>query len=76
MSDVTHKWGRFYSPRNGRISIEACTECGIAKGIVTTSHACKSTSSRSVRLKGWSQSSSRNAQTSSINYVGQGERVA
>lgn len=57
MKQSEHQWARFYSPRNGRISIQACHICGIAKGIVTGDHECSPVEDevRMARLRGWSQ---------------------
>jgi len=57
MSHSEHQWATFYSPRNGRISIQACSVCGIAKGIVTGQHECTEVSDevRETRLRGWTQ---------------------
>jgi len=51
-----HNWARFYNPRNGRISIQACSTCGIAKSIIGESHECSAVSSKvkESRLRGWS----------------------
>ena len=52
MSKQTHEWTTFYSPRNGRISIQACARCGIAKGMVYENYKCEP-EKKSVRLQGW-----------------------
>lgn len=54
MSKSIHQWQTFYSPRNGSVSIQACKVCGIAKGIVSSSYACKLRTKKSSLLKGWS----------------------
>jgi len=56
-----HQWALFYSPRNGRISIQACRECGIARGLVNQWHECVPVSpeKKTSRLKGWSNTSRR-----------------
>jgi len=49
-----HSWKLFYSPRNGRISIQACAKCGVAKGMVHQGHKCSASGEKkSDRLKGW-----------------------
>ena len=55
MSRVEHQWDTFYSPRNGRISIQACRVCGVAKGLVLNTHECSKTNNsvKNMRLKGW-----------------------
>jgi len=55
MSKKEHKWVAFYSPRNGRISIQACSMCGVAKGLVPNAYECTSTSEnvKNIRLNGW-----------------------
>ena len=57
MSQSEHQWATFYSPRNGRISIQACRVCGIAKGFVTGEHECTPVSDevRNARLRGWTE---------------------
>jgi len=57
MNQSEHKWATFYSPRNGRISIQACSVCGVAKGIVTRQHECTEVSEeeKTTRLRGWTQ---------------------
>lgn len=52
MSKQTHQWATFYSPRNGRISIQACAHCGIAKGMVYEAYKCER-EKMMVRLQGW-----------------------
>jgi len=52
MSKQIHQWTTFYSPRNGRITIQACAICGIAKGMVYEGYKCESEKKHS-RLKGW-----------------------
>jgi len=56
MNEQEHVWQRFYSPRNGRVIIDACALCGVAKGMVYKGHRCSaSTSSKRNNnlLKGW-----------------------
>jgi len=58
MNDQMHKWQLFYSPRNGRISIQACSVCGVAKGMVRPGHKCiASNESKIDRLNGWTAAS-------------------
>jgi len=54
VSKSIHQWQVYYSPRNGRVNIQACKVCGVAKGIVTSSYGCKPTAKKSSLLKGWS----------------------
>ena len=63
MRQSQHKWTLFYSPRNGRISIQACSECGIAKGVVKESHECTPASKlkKGARLKGWTSATKRSS---------------
>lgn len=51
-----HKWTTYYSPRNGRISIQACSECGVAKSFVVGDGECKKVAEETMlgRLRGWS----------------------
>ena len=51
-----HQWATFYSPRNGRISIQACSRCGVAKSFVLEGNKCQDVSEQEVatRLRGWS----------------------
>ena len=55
MKQNQHQWVLFASPRNGRISIEACESCGIARGFVKGAHECIPVSEevKQVRLRGW-----------------------
>jgi len=55
MGQLQHQWATFYSPRNGRISIQACHVCGIFKGVVVGNVECTSISreERDERLRGW-----------------------
>ena len=53
MSKSIHQWQTFYSPRNGRVSIQACKVCGVAKGIVNSSHICKPGAKTRSLLKDW-----------------------
>jgi len=55
MNQLEHEWATFYSPRNGRLSIQACKICGVAKGIVTGGHKCTivSAKQKQSRLRGW-----------------------
>lgn len=55
MKSKDHQWTDFYSPRNGRISIEACQCCGVTKSRVTVKVDCSPTGSdkRERRLSGW-----------------------
>ena len=50
-----HEWATFYSPRNGRIRIEACRHCGVAKSILAGSLVCTPVSEekKNTRLRGW-----------------------
>jgi len=52
MSKQIHEWTTYYSPRNGRVSIQACAKCGIAKGMVYESYKCEPQKKES-RLQGW-----------------------
>ncbi len=52
MSDNKHQWKQFSSPRNGRIKVEACEVCGIAKGMVHSSYKCTK-GKKNLRLQGW-----------------------
>ena len=40
MSGKKHQWIEYYSPRNGRISIQACQECGIIKSVALNKSIC------------------------------------
>ena len=55
MSQLKHEWVTFYSPRNGRLSIQACEKCGVAKGIVNGGHrfSVVSNEEKQNRLHGW-----------------------
>jgi len=59
MNQLEHQWVTFYSPRNGRLSIQACNICGVAKGIVTGKNRCMDVSPkrRQTRLRGWTTQS-------------------
>lgn len=54
-----HQWATFYSPRNGRISIQACNICGLAKGFVAGQHECTEVTpeKKETRLRGWTTES-------------------
>lgn len=75
MNRVKHQWDTYYSPRNGRISIQACNVCGVAKGLVLNSHACTATNNsvKNVRLKGWTKV---HRMKKSDNVLNVGERLA
>jgi len=62
MNQLEHEWVTFYSPRNGRLSIQACNVCGVAKGIVTGGHKCVSVSEKrkQARLRGWTTKANSN----------------
>lgn len=72
MSRVEHQWSTFYSPRNGRISIQACRVCGVAKGLVLNTHECSKTNSnvKNMRLKGWTTVSRMRQSTNSLDVSG------
>jgi len=53
VSKSIHQWQTYYSPRNGRVKIQACRLCGVAKGIVTSSYGCKPNSKTRSILKNW-----------------------
>lgn len=56
MLENKHEWAQFYSPRNGRISIQACQTCGVAKSMVMNKVKCLAVADekRKSRLRGWS----------------------
>ena len=56
MMGKKHQWAEFYSPRNGRISIQACQTCGVAKSMTLNKDECSAVplEKRKSRLRGWS----------------------
>ena len=55
MSEQAYQWQLFYRPRNGRITIEACALCGVAKGMVYQGHQCRTFNGQKTNwLNGWS----------------------
>lgn len=50
-----HKWVKFINPRNKRVKIIACVNCGIAKGEISKSVQCASLSDSQHLMKkmGW-----------------------
>jgi len=54
MSKAKHDWVTFKNPRNGKIRIQACIKCGVAKGLVQSLH-CVAVPNRDnpMRLLGW-----------------------
>ena len=59
MMEKKHQWAEFYSPRNGRISIQACQICGVAKSMTLNKDECTAVplEKRKSRLRGWSTNS-------------------
>jgi len=55
-----HNWVEFFSPRNGRLSIQACSKCGVAKSAITEKIRCAPVSpeKRDSRLRGWTRAKS------------------
>ena len=51
----SHQWSTFYNPRNGRVRIQACAKCGIAKPLAAGRHDCVSVPAEHNRLVnlGW-----------------------
>ena len=62
MKSKEHQWAFFYSPRNGRIGIEACRVCGVAKSLWNGHKSCSKTSKekRDFRLRGWTEAAEKN----------------
>ena len=52
-----HKWITFYNPRNGRVRIQACAHCGIAKGLEVGVHGCLEVppARNRMRVSGWQE---------------------
>ena len=40
MGKQVHNFVKYYNPRNGRVSIQACAKCGIAKGFEVAQRHC------------------------------------
>ena len=61
MAIKEHQWAEFFSPRNGRLSIQACYQCGVAKSIGTKKIGCTPVplEKRKSRLRGWSRRKSK-----------------
>ena len=55
MSGKKHQWIEYYSPRNGRISIQACQECGIIKSVALNMSRCSgvANSKKASLLREW-----------------------
>ncbi len=41
MGKQNHHFITFYNPRNGRVTIQACAYCGIAKGLELATKVCR-----------------------------------
>ena len=41
MGKYDHHFIKFYNPRNGRVIIQACAKCGIAKGLELGAKVCR-----------------------------------
>ena len=55
MSGKKHQWIEYYSPRNGRISIQACRYCGIIKSMALNKSTCSefANSKKASLLREW-----------------------
>ena len=60
MSGKKHQWIEYYSPRNGRISIQACKECGIIKSVALNKSICSgvANSKKASLLREWTTNKS------------------
>ena len=65
MSSKTHKWVKFYNPRNSKIEIVACATCGLARDWYHDGLDCKQVkpSEHIMRNRGWS---TRKAETDTV----------
>ena len=57
MAKRPHKFITYYNPRNGRVSIQACEKCGLAKGLELAQKHCDLSGTRAnkMHLAGWSE---------------------
>jgi len=52
-----HNFITYYNPRNGRVSIQACEKCGLAKGLELAQRHCDRSGAKvnKMHLAGWSE---------------------
>lgn len=57
MGKHEHNWVTFYNPRNGRVRIQACANCGLAKGLEVAVKQCKTTRGQEHKMlaAGWQE---------------------
>ena len=51
-----HKWSVYMNPRNQKISLVACSKCGVLKGVTDGNSKCLGEASRASHMlvdKGW-----------------------